>query len=66
MVVASDSSWPVLKESSSVRASIPRTSPRMILSGLKRRVSFNSSSKVKVSRRCLFVTGLLLCSAFEG
>ena len=32
-MVASDPAWPVLKESSSVRASVPRTSPRMIRSG---------------------------------
>jgi hypothetical protein len=34
-----------VKESTDVRASIPRTSPRVILSGLKRSVSFNNPSK---------------------
>ena len=41
-IVASEPAWPVLKESSSVRASIPRTSPRMIRSGLQAEsVTFN-------------------------
>ena len=44
-IVASDPAWPVLKESSSVRASIPRTSPRMIRSGRQRRADFKRSSK---------------------
>jgi len=35
-IVASDPAWPALKESSNVRASIPRTSPKMIRSGLQR------------------------------
>ena len=43
-IVVSEPAWPVLKESSSVRASIPRTSPRMIRSGRQRRADFKRSS----------------------
>ena len=45
-MVASEPECPVFKESSSVRASTPRTSPRMMRSGRHRRADFKRSSKV--------------------
>src|ERR1700681_183201 len=39
-MVASEPAWPLLKKSTSVRASMPRTSPMMIRSGLLRRADF--------------------------
>ena len=43
-MVARDPEWPVFRESRRVRASTPRTSPRMIRSGLEAQRIFSSSS----------------------